>query len=289
MKTQILILISAVLLCSHAQAASKCSRANLTRCLDSACAINISSNPAARCQYCGTSTAGTPPSTKKGMKAISAGASAKYNISDKDLKKAPTDPGERYAWATAQCMKKISGCTANDVSDVYDKLIEQSCTAAGVAANLDTTLERVAKKKTKSACKTDITTCIVSEKNCSADYRNCSEDADFNKFFASCSVSATGCDDHLADIRETLISARDEHVKNTDSILNKIITAYKTARDKKIADIKNGCTDNNERDACVEHVCASNMPNKCGDGYESERASAILLCKFYDVACATID
>ena len=289
MKTQILLLLSAALLCTNAHAVAKCSHANLTRCLDSACAINISSNRAARCQYCGTSSAGTPPAAKKGMKSVSVGTSSKYNITDKELKNAPEDPGERYAWATAQCIKKVSGCTAEDVSDTYDKLIEQSCTAAGVSAKLDKTLDQIAKKKTKSSCKTDITACLVADKYCTADYRKCSENADFDKFFSTCSVNATGCDDYISEIRETLIAARDEAIKNTDTVLNKIISAYKTARDKKLSEIKAGCTDNAARDACVETVCARNMPNKCGDGYESEKASAIGLCKFYDIACATID
>ena len=61
-----------------------CSVANLTRCLDSACAINIGANPAARCQYCGSESAGEPEKSTA-MKSISAGASAKYNISDKEL------------------------------------------------------------------------------------------------------------------------------------------------------------------------------------------------------------
>lgn len=289
MKTQILFLLSAILLCTNAHAVAKCSRANLTRCLDSACAINISSNPSARCQYCGTSTAGTPPSEKKGMKSISVGASAKYNLTEKELKKAPDEPGERYAWATAQCIKKVAGCTTDDVSDVYDKLIEQSCTAAGVSAKLDKTLDKVAKKKTKAACKSDISACILADKACTADYRNCSENADFDKFFSNCSVEFNGCDDYLAEIRDTLIAARDDAIKNVDSVLNKIITAYKTARDSKLSNIKSGCVDNASRDACVEKVCAENMPNKCGDGYESEKASAIGLCKFYEIACATID
>ena len=289
MKTQILFLLSALLMCANANAAAKCSRANLTRCLDSACAINISSNPSARCQYCGTSSAGLPPSEKKGMRAVSVGASAKYNLTDKELKKAPTDPGERYAWATAQCIKKVAGCTTDDVSDTYDKLIEQSCTAAGVAAKLDKTLDTVAKKKTKSSCKSDITACLVADKYCTADYRKCAEDADFDKFFATCSVNATGCDDYVSEIRETLLSARDEAINNTATVLAKIVSAYQTARDKKISSIKSDCADNTARDACVETVCATNMPNKCGDGYESERSAASQLCAFYDTACNTLD
>ena len=119
-----LFLIPTILFIYDSHAATKCSTANLTRCLDSVCAINVSSNPAARCQYCGTSNAGTPPKSK--MRSVSAGASAKYNISEKELKKAPEDPGQRYAWATTQCIKKVAGCSADDVSEAYDKLIEQS-------------------------------------------------------------------------------------------------------------------------------------------------------------------
>ena len=223
------------------------------------------------------------------MKAVSVGASAKYNLTDKELKSAPTAPGERYAWATAQCIKKISGCTAEDVTDTYDKLIEQSCTAAGVAAKLDKTLDTVAKKKTKSACKSDITACVIMDKHCSADYRKCSNDEDFNNFFSTCSVETGGCDDYISEIRETLVAARDDAITNIETILNKIITAYQSARDKKISDIKSGCTDNSARDTCVETVCATNMPNKCGIGYESEKSAAFELCKFYDTACAIID
>lgn len=289
MKTQILFFLSAALLCTNAHAVAKCSRANLTRCLDSACAINVSTNPAARCQYCGTSSAGTPPSEKKGIKAVSVGASTKYNISDKELNSAPTDPGERYAWATKQCIKKVSGCTIDDITDTYDKLIEQSCKAAGVSAKMEKTLDQVSKKKTKTSCQSEITACMIADRNCTADYRKCSTDADFDRVFASCSVEAAGCNDYVSEIRKSLAGARDDTIKNTDNVLNQIIAAYKTAREKKLSSIKSGCADNTDRDTCIETVCARNMPNKCGDGYESEKAAAIGLCKFYDTACATID
>lgn len=268
-------------------AATTCSRANLTRCLDSACAIGVSSNPSARCQYCGTSAAGAAP--KNVMKSVSAGTSAKYNISDKDLKKAPTDPGQRYAWATKQCLSKVAGCTADDVSDTYDSLIEQSCHAAGVSAQMTQTLELVAKTKSKSTCQSDITACVIADKRCMADFRNCAENADFDKFFAACGVESTGCDEHIASIRADLIANRDNAIKNAESILNQIVASYKAAREKKISSIKSGCADNSARDKCVETVCANNMTNGCATGYESEKSMAIQLCKFYEIACATID
>ena len=140
MKPHILYILPVLFIGTVADGATACSRANLTRCLDSACAINMSSNPSARCQYCGTATAGKP-SSKKEMRSVSVGASAKYNISEKELKKAPSDPGERYSWATKLCLQKVSGCNAEDVSDTYDPLIEQSCKAAGVSAQFDQALE----------------------------------------------------------------------------------------------------------------------------------------------------
>lgn len=271
---------------SHA--ASKCSRGNLTRCLDSVCAINVSSNPSARCQYCGTSAAGTPP-TKKAMRSVSVGASAKYNISDKELKNAPTDPGERYAWATAQCIKKVSGCTTDDVTAAYDSLIEQSCKAAGVSSKMSKSLADAGKTKSLSTCKSTITSCLILDKNCMADFRKCAQDTDFDKFFAACSVESAGCDEHISAIRDELIASRDEAIKNSDTALANIVASYAAARERKMSDIKDGCTDNLARDNCVETVCANNMNHKCETGYEFERAMAIQLCKFYEIACATID
>lgn len=287
MKKNLIFLVPALMISGGVHAADSCSRANLTRCLDSVCAINVSSNPSARCQYCGTSGAGTPP--RNAMRSVSVGTSAKYNISDKELKSAPSDPGQRYAWAAKQCIKKVSGCTADDVSETYDSLIEQSCRAAGVSAELNKTLESVAKTKSLSACSASVRSCLISEKYCMADFRNCESDADFDKFFSSCGVDATGCDDYLAQIRTDLITDRDNAIKNADAILAKIVDAYTAARDKKISTIKTGCADNEQRDACVERVCTTNMRNGCGVGNESNKSMAIQLCKYYEIACSTID
>ena len=284
-----LLFLPIVLLTSvaaNAAPASKCSRANLTRCLDSACAINISSNPAARCQYCGTASAGTPD-TKKGMRAVSAGASAKYNISEKDLKKAPTDPGERYAWATKQCIAKVTGCTVDDVTDTYDKLIEQSCTAAGVSAKMAKLQKEAKKTRTKSDCESEISACLVLDNACSGDYRNCEENADFDKFFAACGVQATGCDNFISEIRGELLAERDNAIENADEFLAKIVATYQNARENKLANIRKNCEEDTEYESCVETVCQNNMPDKCADS--TEKVSAGLLCQFYKTACKTLD
>lgn len=261
-----------------------CSTANLTRCLDSVCAINIGANAAARCQYCGSASAGEP-TTAGVMKNITAGNAAKYTISDKELKKAPKDPGQRYIWATEQCLKKVNGCTGEDVSDNYDSLIEQSCKAAGIASNMTNLAKQINKEKKQPECETNITSCLMDEKHCLADYRNCESDANFDKYFSECSVNATGCDSYISAIRSTLISARDAAIKNADLALKNIVEAYQTARKQKLSGTKQSCKDKSNKQSCVKTVCANNMRNKCGDGFESEITLAEQLCGFYDTAC----
>lgn len=288
MKKHIIILFATLMTPILGHAATTCSRANLTRCLDSACAINISSNPSARCQYCGTSDAGTATGGN-GMRSVSVGTSTKYNITAKELKQAPSDPGERYAWATRLCLSRVSGCTVDDVTDTYDQLIEQSCRAAGISLQLSQTLDKIAQTKSKTSCLAKIKSCIIADDRCTSDYRQCSQNADFDKFFSGCSVDATGCDDYLSSIRSELISNRDSAISNAEALLTQIVESYKDARTRKLNTIKTGCADNSLRDACIETVCANNMNNGCAPGYEFERSIAVQLCKFYDIACATID
>ncbi len=290
MKKSALFLIIGLVVAPGFASAATCSVMNLTRCLDSACAINVSSNPAARCQYCGTSRAGEPPSTRTGMQSLSLGASARYTLSSDELEDAPTDPGERYAWATAKCIQKIDGCDADDVSDAYDELIEQSCRAAGVNAQMTATLADNARQTTTAAgCQTTIRACLVASNRCGANWAACEDDAAFNNFFSTCSIEATDCGDYIADIRTAMESARDTAIKNADTLIQNLVTWYQDARDKKLNDARATCTDNAGRNACIETVCERNMPNKCADGYESERVNANLLCDFYNQACDLLD
>jgi len=222
------------------------------------------------------------------MRSVSVGQSAKYTFSTKELKSAPTDPGARYAWATAECLKKVSGCTPDDVTDNYDQLIEQSCKAAGITAQMATLRESYAKKKTNSSCKTDISSCLINEKRCNADYSTCADNADFDKFFAECSVAATGCDEYISDIRTGLIAARDTAIKNADKIIETIVASYQSQRERQLNTTRANCTDNAGREACITAVCERSMAYKCGAGHESERSMATQLCKFHDLACATL-
>lgn len=288
MKTYTLFFAFAAALAPAVSVAATCSVANLTRCLDSVCAINISSNPAARCQYCGTASAGTAPANT-GMQSLSIGQSAKYTLTEKELKSAPTDPGQRYTWATTQCIKKIDGCTPDDVSDAYDELIEQSCKAAGITAQMASLRASANKTVSKSSCNTDIRACLVADNKCGADYRECETNADFDKFFSACSVEATGCDEYISDIRSDLIAARDTAIKNADTLLANIVASYQNAREQKLNQAKASCKDNAGREACIKTVCERSMANKCAAGYESEKSMATQLCKFYDLACDVLD
>lgn len=261
-----------------------CSVANLNRCLDSVCAINIGANPAARCQYCGSASAGTPTKSTA-MKSISAGSSAKYTISDKELKKAPTDPGQRYVWGTKLCLEKLTECTPDDVTDNYDSLIEQSCKAAGISAEMASLAKKINTQKTQNTCSTEINACVIDTKRCNANYKKCESDADFDKYFAECSIASTGCEAFLTDIKKTLMSSRNSAIANADKLLKNIVNAYKNAREQKLATAQNSCKNNKAKQDCVERVCKNNMRNKCATGFEYEKTVANELCKFYDTAC----
>ncbi|MDR0741501.1 MAG: hypothetical protein LBF28_01885 [Rickettsiales bacterium] len=267
--------------------AASCSRSDLTKCLDSACATNIGANPAARCQLCGTSSAGSAPSDT-GMKSLSVGASARNTLSAKELKSAPSDPGARYAWATGECIKKITACTDEDVSDAYDKLIEQSCKSAGISAGMLELHAAAKKTKTRASCDTDIKACLTDSKRCGANYAACEENADFDKFFSACAVEASGCGEHMNAIRTDLVSARDSSIKSQDTLLANIIKAYQTARESKLKSAEDSCKDSHAKKSCINTACETNMKNKCAAGFESEKSMATLLCAFHDTACSRL-
>ena len=263
-----------------------CSRANLTRCLDSVCAINISTNPAARCQYCGTSNAGTPTNTA--IKSVSVGASTKFVISDKDLKSAPSEPGQRYVWATQQCIQRVAGCDADDVSDTYDKLIEQSCTAAGVNTQMASLTSKIGKTKSKDNCSGTISNCVQSVNHCHSDFSLCMDDTEFAKHFSVCATESVGCDEYTTEIRNDLLANRDIIISNKSASTEEIAKSYQDIRQSSINAMKQICDNNAGREYCIKSVCNQFMPNKCSAESEIEKSTAENLCKFYDTACATL-
>ena len=281
------LLFSGFLLFAPTFVYGACSVANLTRCLDSVCAINIGANPAARCQYCGSASAGTPEKSTA-MKSVTAGASAKYTISDKELKNAPSDPGKRYIWGTELCLAKVSDCTPDDVTDNYDTLIEQSCKAAGISAETANLSKKLNTAKSQKSCSADISACIIDTKRCGGDYRKCESDSEFDRYFSECSISANGCDAFLADIRQSLTSARNSAIQNAEKILQSIVAGHQSARQQKLANAQNSCKNDSAKTNCITNVCAINMENKCAVGFEYEKAMAAEICKFHDIACSRL-
>lgn len=285
MKQHILFFcLCALFFAPYSSMAATCSRINLTQCLDSACAINISSNPAARCQYCGTASAGSP-SSSNAMRSVSLGVSSKYILSEKELKSAPTEPGQRYAWATAECIKKINGCTTDDVSEVYDLLIEQSCKAAGITAEMSSLRADLKQTASKSSCLNLIQSCLVANSKCGANFDGCKDDASFDSFFAACGADATGCDAYISEIKTEMKTNRDNAIANAKTLIENIAKAYQNARTQKLSSAETSCTNDAGFNSCVQTVCAKNMRNKCGNGYESEKIMAETLCRFYKTAC----
>lgn len=265
--------------------AAPCSRINLTKCLDSACAINLSSNPAARCQYCGTADAGTP--TASAMKSVTAGASSKNTISAKDLKKAPSDPGDRYIWASKLCLGIVPNCTSEDISEAYDPLIEKSCTAAGISNDM-ATLQKKAAKNTKNAtsCTDEISLCITAANKCNDDFSKCSSDEQFNNAFATCSSQATGCTNFIDKARNTIAATRKNTLSSINSNIYAIVASHKQARLQQLSAIGTGCKQNSDYDNCVTAACQNNTSNNCAT--QAEQTIANGLCQFYKTACTKV-
>ena len=271
--------------------AAPCSRINLTKCLDSACAINMSANPAARCQYCGTADAGLPPST---LRSVSAGASSKNTISAKELKNAPTDPGERYVWATRLCLEKLPNCTTEDVSDTYDSLIEKSCTAAGIVSNMATAQQKAAKNtKTAKMCTNEISVCLTKAEKCDSDFSKCSDDAKFDNFFAACSAQATGCTNFIDKARTDIAETRKSNLDGAKSNLASILMSRRQARLNNLSKVNSNCLNNTDYDNCIKTVCKNNTVDNCKLDTTTNGASdtriANALCEFHKTACKKID
>ncbi len=276
--------IAGLIVLPNIAGAAPCSRINLTKCLDSACAINLSSNPGARCQYCGTADAGSPAST---LKSISAGASSKNTISAKELKSAPTDPGERYVWATKKCLDIVKNCTAEDVEEAYDPLIEKSCTAAGISSDMARLSKKATtNKKTNATCSDEISVCLTATDKCDTNYSKCTDDATFSNFFATCATRATGCTNFVASIRDSLDTARKSSTSAASKNIENIVAAHKATREKKAASIKSNCKSNTEFNACVKTVCKNNTANNCATAQEKTIANS--LCEFHKTACTKI-
>jgi hypothetical protein len=280
-------------LCHGAFAASaqKCRVSDLQACLDSACDDGL--DTASRCYLCGTSAAKKPEEKKYALgdtpklQSLAVGRSSRNTLSDNELKSAPKEPGERYQWATRECVKKIDGCAAEDATENYDKLIDQSCKVALGDVEYTASIKNSAVKKTSDQCSAELSSCLLSPAKCDGNMLKCADDAEFNRNFSSCMADASGCGDFITEMRGKMISARDNMVKTRESRLTDLANLRKMERQEKLESANRLCSGVG-KDACVAEMCG-NMPNGldenglCAD--QNERQWAANLCKFVDTAC----
>ncbi len=262
-----------------------CSSVNLIKCLDSVCATNSGANPAARCQLCGTASAGNPVKSAGGLSSLSLGYSSKTTISETEKKDAPSSPGELYVWATEKCIEKNAGCQSADVDKNYDKLIEQSCRAAINSSNFTAANKKSNATKTLEICSSEIYSCINKELYCDADFSRCDNTLDFNNFFNSCQALSPNCDQYLSQIKSDLQTVR----SNRGQYLENIVTAYQDSRTKKQQNAILSCQTNKGYNDCITQVCQFSMRNNCLDSAGTERMMANQLCNFHLTACDQLD
>jgi hypothetical protein len=284
------IFVALAVVCAPDGFAAKCKTSDLQKCLDSVCLDDMDSG--SRCYMCGTSVAKKPEKQKYAlgdtpeMQSLSLGKSSKNTISEKDLKKAPSEPGERYQWASAECVKKLKDCSPDDVTESYDKLIDQSCKIALGASDYEASMKKAAIKKTSNQCDSEISLCLLSENKCGGNMLNCEEDSEFNRNYSACAVEASKCDEFVTTLRDKMMRQRDDMVAKKKSRLSDLVKLRQLEREEKMAAAGRVC--NGGKDACIIEMCG-NLPNGldenglCGDRNEKIWASS--MCKFVDIAC----
>jgi hypothetical protein len=267
------ILVAFALVALYASAApaapknAKCKGADLTTCLDSACAADLATNPGSRCVLCGSAQASKIANAKKDtyagaadapkFQALSLGTSSKLVIGDKDLKSAPSAPDERYAWAINKCLAKVSNCEVDDARDEYDPLIEKSCRAFMSAEEYSAATAKAAKEKSPEACRTEIGICMTNEQRCGAGWANCKGDLAgdaFDRFYSSCLLES-GCVDNGGAI---LAWAKDQAKSIDDAIEKRLATARQdaaAARKIRWENMVSVCRDGAAKNACIETYC----------------------------------
>ena len=298
-------IIVAMCLCAvplaRAQSAA-CSVQNLVRCIDSACDTASEYGMAARCVVCGTTAAATQNNLLeqyrfgggvRGLTPLSVGYTSSAVL---DMRGAPTDPGKRYAWAAEECMKKNSGCTIDDVEKNYDKLMEQSCRAALSEKEYEAAFAELRRnRKTESGCRSDLMNCMARDNRCGANFASCEAEAEFDRNFSACTID-TDCGsltrdfatnrDPLAVIKSEIRSSRDSYFASRAAQLKDLIAAHQSARDRKVAAVREDCASGVLKDTCVANMCGL-ISSDCMD-VPARRALAFTVCAYVDVACGRI-
>ncbi|MDR0449513.1 MAG: hypothetical protein LBG89_03605 [Rickettsiales bacterium] len=291
---------------------AKCKTADLVKCIDSVCLTDLATDPGSRCVLCGSAKASEIAGRKKDtyhgaenapkFQALSLGANSKILISDKDLKKAPSAPDERYAWAVNQCLEKVSNCEADDAREEYDPLIETSCRAFMSAEEYSAAASKVAAVKSEETCRTEIGICMTNDLRCGAGWVNCKGDmasAAFDKFYSSCLLES-GCVDNGGAILAYLKAQSKSVDEAIDARLAGAKAAANAARKERWNAIVDVCTDGVAKKQCIANYCAMfdtamgahGTPGgavmalaSSGCVYAASRSMAESICSYVDEIC----
>lgn len=267
--------------------AAACNATSLVRCLDSACVADAVMEPGARCAQCGSASAADAINKKSTYQfggSLKPQAPGQNSATTLDLRGAPADPVARYSWAATECLQKVRNCTAEDVAKNYDKLIEQSCRAVLTGNDLTAALAASKQTKSETLCVADIDRCVTAGGGCGADWAGCAADADFDRVFSACVISA-GCG-HLGNIAQVKANAktpRDNYFSSRDRNIETLAAAYARNRETRLSQTRAACADGTAKQACAATACA-NLPNGCADN-RAEQQLALNLCKYVELAC----
>ncbi|MDR2685487.1 MAG: hypothetical protein LBB23_01785 [Rickettsiales bacterium] len=288
--------MAAIIISAPAFGAPKavCRIPDLTNCIDSACAKDLSTDPGSRCTLCGSERASNIAKSKKDtyigagfaptFQSLSIGAgNPKLLISDREMKNAPDAPDERYAWSIGMCIGKVPNCTNDDARDEYDKLIKESCRAFMTAEEYDAATSKVAAEKSKDECKTLIGSCMTNEARCGAGWVNCKAnmpDSAFDQFYSSCLLDS-GC----ADKGGAILAELKTMAKSVDDIIDKrLADAKQNAADARKARWETwaqSCSNSHEaRSKCVENYCWMFDEALGVNGTTSAKTMGTTSCKF---------
>ena len=275
---------------------ARCRVQDLLQCLDSVCAPNIGTSPGARCYTCGTAAAPRPATPDHGMgeamgmQALALGTSSRNAVPERELRSAPTDPGERYQWATRQCIQRVSTCSAYDVEEHYDPLIQQSCRIAMGDAEFLAQMERARERRTEEECTSEFNLCLLDSGRCGGDMLACETGEDFNRNFSACMVEVTGCDDFSTTLRTAMLAARDRMIATRDSRLEDLVALRRMERENRREMADRMCLPGGMA-GCVAEMCG-NLPTGLDDGGyctdQNERMWSTNLCRFLETACARL-
>jgi hypothetical protein len=306
--------------------AASCKKSDLVKCIDSACAANIATDPGSRCTSCGTAAAAKIAASKVDnyvgaddapkFKALSLGSSSKILFSEKQLENMSTDPVERYAQAIAGCLEKVKNCDEETAHDEYDDLIEKSCKAVLSEQEYANAMTKAitANDKDLDTCQTEIGACLIDESRCGAGFLKCQGTTDglLDQFVATCMIQVGGCESNSEDITKWARTTVDNIMDKADEKLASAKADADKRRQTEFDTRMKSCKDGSLKRQCMAQYCDAfdvmwgrdisgnpmhgfvSVLGTSGDAcdkteFPAIRQMAATICDYIDEACNAIE